>query len=100
MAYDEQLANRIRRAFNSRLDITERTERKMFGGLAFLCHGRKCCGVVGRDVMVRIPDDMPLVSREILGRGHVVRARVEELRAARDWIERSDGVLGNARWLG
>jgi hypothetical protein len=45
-------------------------------------------------VMVRIPDDMPLVSREILGRGHVVRARVEELCAARDWIERQTAFLG------
>jgi hypothetical protein len=31
MAYDEQLANRIRQAFGTRSDITE---RKMFGGLA------------------------------------------------------------------
>ena len=54
MAYDEQLANRIRQAFGTRNDITE---RKMFGGLAFLYLGRMCCGIVGRDLMVRIPDD-------------------------------------------
>ena len=54
MAYDEQLANRIRRAFSTRRDVTE---RKMFGGLAFLFRGRMCCGVVGHDLMVRIPDD-------------------------------------------
>ncbi len=54
MAYDEQLANRIRQAFGIRKDITE---RKMFGGLAFLCHGRMCCGIVGSDLMVRIPED-------------------------------------------
>ena len=54
MAYDEQLANRIRQAFGGRHDITE---RKMFGGLAFLCRGRMCCGIVGRDLMVRVPDD-------------------------------------------
>ena len=54
MAYDEQLANRIRQAFGARDDITE---RKMFGGLAFLCLGRMCCGIVGSDLMVRIPDD-------------------------------------------
>ena len=29
----------------------------MFGGLAFLCCGRMCCGLVGNDLMVRIPDD-------------------------------------------
>ena len=54
MAYDEPLANRIRQAFGRRNDITE---RKMFGGLAFLYRGRMCCGIVGRDLMVRIADD-------------------------------------------
>ena len=54
MAYDERLANRIRRAFRARQDVTE---RKMFGGLAFLVRGRMCCGIVGNDLMVRIPDD-------------------------------------------
>src|SRR5262244_2446974 len=54
MAYDEQLANRIRQMFGTRRDITE---RRMFGGLAFLCLGRMCCGIVGGNLMVRIPDD-------------------------------------------
>ena len=54
MAYDERLANRIRQTFGSRSDITE---RRMFGGLAFLYLGRMCCGIVGSDLMVRIADD-------------------------------------------
>ena len=54
MAYNESLANRIRQTFGIRNDITE---RKMFGGLAFLYRGRMCCGIVGRDLMVRVPDD-------------------------------------------
>ncbi len=54
MAYDEQLAHRIRQAFGAQKDITE---RKMFGGLTFLYRGRMCCGIVGRDLMVRVPDD-------------------------------------------
>ncbi|NOT27183.1 MAG: TfoX/Sxy family protein [Acidobacteria bacterium] len=54
MAYDEQLANRIRGAFGTRQDVTE---RRMFGGLTFLVHGRMCCGIVGNDLMVRIPGD-------------------------------------------
>ena len=28
----------------------------MFGGLAFLCLGRTCFGIVGSDLMVRAPD--------------------------------------------
>jgi hypothetical protein len=54
MAYDEHLANRIRRALGNR---SEFTERKMFGGLAFLRDGRMCCGIVENDLMVRIPID-------------------------------------------
>jgi len=54
MAYDERLANRIRQAFSTPNDITE---RKMFDGLAFLCLRRMCCGIVGSDLMVRIPED-------------------------------------------
>jgi hypothetical protein len=54
MPFDEQLANRLRQAFGARDDITE---RKMFGGLAFLYCGRMCCGIVGRDLMVRVPED-------------------------------------------
>lgn len=42
MAYDDYLANCIRRALAERRDFTE---RKMFGGLAFLYQGRMCCGV-------------------------------------------------------
>src|SRR5918996_2220674 len=65
MAYDERLANRIRRAFNGGEDISE---RKMFGGLAFLCRGRMCCGIVGNDLIVRVPID---VFDAVLRRRHV-----------------------------
>ena len=52
MAYDERLAKRVRRIFGDR---TGCVERKMFGGLAFLLRGRMCCGIVGNDLMVRVP---------------------------------------------
>ena len=52
MAYDETLAERIRSALDGTPGIEE---RKMFGGLAFLIHGRMCCGVIGSDFMVRVP---------------------------------------------
>lgn len=54
MSYDERLANRIRQALSGQRDISE---RKMFGGLAFLYQGRMCCGIVGNDLMVRVPLD-------------------------------------------
>jgi DNA-binding transcriptional ArsR family regulator len=37
---------------------------------------------------VKVLERAGLVSREILGRDHVIRARVEVLRAARNWIAR------------
>jgi TfoX/Sxy family transcriptional regulator of competence genes len=51
MAYDEKLADRIRRTVGPRDDVTEKT---MFGGLAFLLNGKMFCGIVGSDLMVRV----------------------------------------------
>jgi TfoX/Sxy family transcriptional regulator of competence genes len=51
MAYDETAATRIRAALKNRKGITE---RKMFGGLAFLLRGNMCCGLLGSDLMLRL----------------------------------------------
>ena len=54
MAYDEKLAKRIRKliAGNERI-----TERKMFGGIAFMLNGNMFCGVIKDDLMVRVGPD-------------------------------------------
>ncbi len=54
MAYDEVLADRIRRVVGPRPDVTE---KKMFGGLAFLLDGKMFCGIVKDDLMVRVGPD-------------------------------------------
>ena len=54
MAYDEGLADRIRKALHDRDDIEE---RKMFGGITFMVAGRMACGVVHDDLMVRVGPD-------------------------------------------
>ena len=51
MAYDEQLAVRVRALLASRTDVSE---RKMFGGLTFLIGGNMCCGVNGDELIVRL----------------------------------------------
>lgn len=51
MAYDEALADRVRRVVGPRQDVTE---RKMFGGIAFLLDGKMFCGVVRGELMVRV----------------------------------------------
>lgn len=54
MAYDEGLAERIREAT---ADVEGLSERKMFGGLAFLHHGNMAFGIVGDELMVRVGAD-------------------------------------------
>ena len=51
MAYDEDLADRVREVVPADGEVTE---RKMFGGLAFLLSGRMFGGIVGSELMVRI----------------------------------------------
>lgn len=51
----EALVARVRRAFGARRGLTE---RKMFGGVAFLLDGKMCCGVTkDGDVVVRVGAD-------------------------------------------
>jgi TfoX/Sxy family transcriptional regulator of competence genes len=54
MAYDEELADRIREQLASRSDVTE---RKMFGGIAFMVAGNMACGVLGEDLIVRLGEE-------------------------------------------
>ncbi len=51
MAYDESTAARIRKTLTRRRGISE---KKMFGGLAFLLNGNMCCGVNGDVLMLRL----------------------------------------------
>jgi hypothetical protein len=51
MAYDEYLADRVRGVLPGGAEMTE---RKMFGGLAFLLGGHMFAGVVGDELMVRL----------------------------------------------
>lgn len=53
MAYDEELAERVRLVLADEFV----TEKKMFGGLSFLLGGNMSVGVMGEDLLVRIPRD-------------------------------------------
>jgi TfoX/Sxy family transcriptional regulator of competence genes len=50
MAYDEDLARRIRKILAAESSLTE---RKMFGGVGFMLNGNMACGVNGDDLIVR-----------------------------------------------
>lgn len=54
MAYDLHLADRIRHLIGP-LDGVD--ERKMFGGVAFLQHGKMFCGIVGDQLIARVGAD-------------------------------------------
>jgi len=51
VAYDEQLAERIREALASHRGLTE---QKMFGGICFMLNGNMAAGVTGNELMLRL----------------------------------------------
>ncbi|MEW6044778.1 MAG: TfoX/Sxy family protein [Thermoproteota archaeon] len=50
MVYDEKLAERVRESLKRKKGITE---KKMFGGIAFLLNGKMFCGIIKNDLVVR-----------------------------------------------
>ncbi len=62
MAYDEELAERVRAALD---DVNGVAEIKMFGGLCFTVDGNMAVGVSHDDLLVRLsPDDGDAVLAE------------------------------------
>lgn len=51
MAYDRKLAERVHGALKGRRGISE---KEMFGGIGFMLHGNMACGVIGKDLIVRL----------------------------------------------
>jgi hypothetical protein len=51
MSYDEGLAQRMRVQLGP---LPGLTEKKMFGGIAFLLRGNMACGIHGDDLIVRV----------------------------------------------
>jgi TfoX/Sxy family transcriptional regulator of competence genes len=54
VAYDEALSERIRERL---ADVPGVTDKRMFGGIAFLTNGNMTVGVTGDDLMVRVGPD-------------------------------------------
>jgi TfoX/Sxy family transcriptional regulator of competence genes len=65
VAYDEQLAERVREELQG---DPAYSERKMFGGLCFMLHGHMCAGVVGDRLMLRLGEQ---AAQEALQQPHV-----------------------------
>lgn len=54
MAFDEGLAERVRELLRDHAGISE---RRMFGGLAFMSRGRMFVGILGDTLMARVGPD-------------------------------------------
>jgi len=62
MAYDQELATRIRVLLQARDDVIE---KRMFGGLAFMVRGHMSCGIVASSLMARVaPEEAEALLRE------------------------------------
>ncbi|MEA2283645.1 MAG: hypothetical protein QOK21_4252 [Solirubrobacteraceae bacterium] len=107
MAYDEDLANRIRELLAGTDGVTE---KKMFGGLAFLVGGHMSVAASGQggllihcereqtDALLEQPHTSPMVmrGRPVDGWLRVDADGVESDRQLRSWVERG---LAHARSL-
>lgn len=100
MPYDEALAGRIRRILHTRPGIAL-SERKMFGGIAFMLRGNMCCCLTNRGLMVRVgaaayPDalahphagPMDLTGRPMRGWVLVAPAGLTTAADLSDWVNR------------
>ena len=98
MAYNEELALRIRAAMGSHEGVVE---RKMFGGIAFMLKGNMTVGVTGDDLMVRVGpnglDDalsqpharpMDFTGRPMKGFVYVDSAGTEKDESLKQWVQR------------
>lgn len=56
MAYDQELATRIRSSFQlfPKNILSNISEKNMFGGLSFLYHGKMTVGIVKNELAVRV----------------------------------------------
>ena len=98
MAHDEGLAQRIRELLDERVDVSE---KRMFGGVAFLVNGNMAVGVVKSELMVRVGPaahaaalreaharPMDFTKRPMKGFVFVAEAGLEEDSQLGGWVER------------
>lgn len=100
MAYDEKLAERVRTALGRRSDVTE---RKMFGGLAFMLHGNMACGIMKDDLMLRLGPEaaakalklkharpMDFTGRPMTGMLYVAKEGVRTAKQLHAWLDKAE----------
>ena len=99
MAFDAVLGKRIRAILSQRRAITE---RRMFGGLAFMVHGNMFVGVLKKSLMARVGPEyyeaalkkphvrpMDFTGKPLRGYVYVSPGGIKTDRSLRTWVERS-----------
>lgn len=97
MAYSEELANRVRVVAKVRPTVTE---KKMFGGLAFMLNGNMFCGITENSLMARVGPDhyadslakphvriMDFTGRPMKGYVYVDPAGIASDQELQSWVE-------------
>ncbi len=99
MAFDEDLANRVRRILRK---IDGVSEKKMFGGLCFLINGNMALGISREDLMIRVRPEtyekllaqpnvrkMDFTGKPLKGFLYVGAKGRDTDRALRKWVSKS-----------
>ena len=106
MAYDEELADRIRSILGDRAGLTE---KKMFGGLGFMVGGNMAIAASGQGgILVRVDPEqsdelvattsaetMEMRGRQMPGWLRVDMGDVAADAALAEWVERGAGYAGS-----
>jgi hypothetical protein len=96
MAFDEALADRVRNELEARDGITE---KRMFGGIAFLLDGKMAVGVIEDELVVRLGEED--AAKALAEEG--VREMDFTGRPMKGWVfvdpEKAGGEDGFAEWV-
>ena len=106
MAYSETLAERVRRLLARQRPVSE---RRMFGGLAFMVRGHMCCGIQGERLMARVGPElydkalkwpharpMDFTGKPIRGFVYVQPAGLKTAAQLRRWVSASVAYVRSA----
>jgi TfoX/Sxy family transcriptional regulator of competence genes len=98
MVFDDRLAARVRQRLDGHANVSE---RRMFGGLAFMVGGHMCCGVLGQELMVRVGPEryelivterhvrpMDFTGRPLIGMVYVEAEGLRTAKALGKWVDR------------
>jgi TfoX/Sxy family transcriptional regulator of competence genes len=98
MAYDEQTAERMRKALSGQREVVE---RKMMGGLCFMVNGSMCCTVNRRGaILVRVGEE---ALERMLREPHVLPLNIDRRTMTSFVLVEPEGYRTDAalkKWVG